>query len=154
MECSAHDTLAKALIITPPLVGKKSKKLKVDGSTPTTSLNNAFSGLSLEGLPEGTELPLPVAQSPESSGAAKGKRGEIILRRETAHRAGKAVIIVEGLAALESDDSIDDLAAGLKKRCGCGGTVKAGEIIIQGEKASEVAEFLRNEGFRVRGVTQ
>ncbi|MEM6884889.1 MAG: translation initiation factor [Verrucomicrobiota bacterium] len=138
----------------PPLVGKKKKKLDVAGSTPPASLNDAFSGLSLEGLPEGPAIAAPDADTVSSTETGQGKRGEVILRRETAHRAGKAVIIVEGLAALESERVISDLAAGLKKHCGCGGTVKDDEIIIQGEKAAQVAEFLRGEGFRVRGVTQ
>lgn len=135
-------------------MGKKSKKLKVDGSAPAASLNDAFSGLNLDGLPEGPEVIEPVADVSTPEPVQAGKRGEVILRRETAHRAGKAVIIVEGLVALETEEYIDELAAGLKKRCGCGGTVKDGEIIIQGEKAPEVAEYLRNEGFRVRGVTK
>ncbi len=135
-------------------MGKKKKKLDVDSGAPTASLNDAFSGLSLDGLPEGPEVVLPATESTEPAPAGQGKRGEVILRRETAHRAGKAVIIVEGLSALEDEASIADLATGLKKHCGCGGTVKDEEIIIQGEKAAEVAEYLRGVGFRVRGVTQ
>lgn len=134
-------------------MGKKNKKLKVDGSASAPSLNDAFSGLSVDGLPAGPEVVQAVTDLSTPEPPRYGKRGELILRRETAHRAGKAVIIVEGLPALETEHSINELAAALKKRCGCGGTVKDGEIIIQGEKASEVAGFLRDAGFRVRGVT-
>ncbi len=135
-------------------MGKKHKKLNLDQAAPAHSLNDAFASLDLEGLPEGPDIiePAEVTTTPQTT--QSGKRGEVILRRETAHRGGKTVIIVQGLASLESEDSMNDMAARLKKRCGCGGTIKDGEIIIQGEKAPEVAEFLRDEGFRVRGVTQ
>ncbi|MEM1156692.1 MAG: translation initiation factor [Verrucomicrobiota bacterium] len=135
-------------------MGKKKKKIDVGEDSLTGSLNNAFSGLMLEGLPEGPEKVASVAEVGQPAAMTHSKRGELILRRETARRAGKAVIIVEGLPALESEASITDLAAGLKKHCGCGGTIKNGEIVIQGEKASEVADFLGSQGFRVRGITR
>ena len=142
------------------LLGKKNKKLKVDADAAPSSLNDAFSSLGsldsldLSALPAGPEHIEPASTAAKPAAVQNGKRGEVIQRRETAHRGGKSVIIVAGLAALESEDTITELAARLKKRCGCGGTVKNGEIIIQGEKAPEVADFLRMEGFRVRGVTQ
>jgi translation initiation factor 1 len=110
--------------------------------------NNPFAGLTLDRgtLPEGTA---PVVQAPKPA----MKRGRVVLRRETKHRGGKAVIIVRGVPEAE----IDSLAKQLKQKLGCGGTVErdAGEpeIVLQGDQPAKVAEWLRAEGFRVDGVT-
>jgi translation initiation factor 1 len=79
----------------------------------------------------------------------------LILRRETKHRGGKAVVIVSGFGALQDFDAreIADLAARCKRALGCGGTVDGDEIVLQGDRAAEVAELMRSEGFRVAGVT-
>ena len=83
-----------------------------------------------------------------------------MLRRETKHRGGKAVIIVRGFAALPEfgdESKLAELAKELKQKLGCGGTVEHGdgetELVLQGDRAAKVAELLRAHGFRVDGVT-
>ena len=89
----------------------------------------------------------------------KKTRGRLVLRRETKHRAGKAVIVVSGFTELKTFDAqqIEKLAKALKQKLACGGSVetKQGEreIVLQGYRPAEVAELLRAEGFRVVGVT-
>ena len=62
--------------------------------------------------------------------------------RETKGRAGKGVTTVAGLAMSAAD--LESLAARLKKRCGSGGTVRAGVIEIQGEHRDViVAELVK-----------
>ncbi|HJQ35939.1 MAG TPA: translation initiation factor [Thermoanaerobaculia bacterium] len=63
-------------------------------------------------------------------------------------RAGKTVTIASGFE--HTPDSLAKLAAALKKKCGCGGTAKDGEIEIQGDHAARVGEELRKLGYRVR----
>lgn len=63
-------------------------------------------------------------------------------------RGGKVVTIANGFAL--TPDSLAALATTLKKKCGAGGTVKDGEIEIQGEHLSLVAAELRTLGYRVR----
>ncbi|MEM6822113.1 MAG: translation initiation factor [Verrucomicrobiota bacterium] len=131
-------------------MSKKRKKLELDH--PTDALNNAFSGLDIQGLDPG---PSECSDTTEPELALKeGKKEELIQRKETAHRGGKTVIIVSGFLDSRSDEELAQLAARLKKSCGCGGTLKDREIEIQGEKAAEVANFLRKDGFRPRGVIQ
>jgi translation initiation factor 1 len=114
--------------------------------------------------PEPTETaPAPPATKPASPAPAQtrvdkptGKtRGRLVLRRETKHRGGKAVIVITGFAQLRDfdDAATEALAKKLKQQLGCGGTVEAGEIVLQGDRAAKVAELLRAEGFRVDGVT-
>ncbi len=62
--------------------------------------------------------------------------------RETKGRAGKGVTTVMGLPLSAAD--IDALATRLKKRCGSGGTVRAGVIEIQGDQRDViVAELIK-----------
>ena len=63
-------------------------------------------------------------------------------------RAGKSVTIASGFQL--KADSLSDLAASLKKRCGAGGTSGDGEIEIQGDHAARVAAELERLGYRVR----
>jgi len=63
-------------------------------------------------------------------------------------RAGKSVTVASGFAL--TPDTLAKLASDLKKRCGSGGTVKDGEIEIQGEHVELVVAELRKRGFRVK----
>lgn len=64
---------------------------------------------------------------------------------ETKHRAGKTVTIVYGFQGKEED--INALGKALKNHCGTGGSVKDGEIIIQGDHRQKVFQFLKLKGY-------
>ena len=49
-----------------------------------------------------------------------------------------------------SDEELKKLAAELKKRCGCGGSVKNEMIEIQGEKRDLLKQLLEQKGFTVK----
>ena len=65
-------------------------------------------------------------------------------------RGGKTVTVVKGFEGLEED--LKALAKTLKKKCGVGGAVKDGEIIIQGNYRDKVMEILKKEGYNVKRV--
>jgi translation initiation factor 1 len=71
------------------------------------------------------------------------------IRISTAKRRyGKVVTIVEGINA--SDIDIDDLARQLKTRCASGGTVKDGNIELQGDHKRKVEQVLQELGFPIK----
>ena len=62
-------------------------------------------------------------------------------------RYGKTVTIVEGIDA--NDIDINDLARQLKTKCASGGTVKDGNIELQGDHKKKVYDALVELGFNV-----
>ena len=64
---------------------------------------------------------------------------------EKNHRGGKTVSIVRGF--IGTSDDLKALAKMLKTRCGVGGSVKDGEIIVQGDFKTKIIELLVKEGY-------
>ena len=63
-------------------------------------------------------------------------------------RNGKIATIIEGFT-IESD-KVEDLARKLKQKLGVGGSVREGEILIQGDHKEAVKSFLENLKFKTR----
>ncbi|HDN2510009.1 TPA: stress response translation initiation inhibitor YciH [Providencia rettgeri] len=74
--------------------------------------------------------------------------GIVRIRRETSGRKGKGVCVVTGLDL--DDVELIKLAAELKKKCGCGGAVKDGNIEIQGDKRDVIKQLLEAKGMQVK----
>lgn len=71
----------------------------------------------------------------------------LIVGIERKNRRGKCVTLVKGFSG--PDDELEKLGKLLKTRCGVGGTVKDGEIVIQGEFKQKVASILQELGYKV-----
>ena len=68
------------------------------------------------------------------------------IRLDTKQRAGKAVTLVQDYQG--SALSLEDLGKKLKTSCGTGGSVKDGQIIIQGDQRDKVLQWLLNNGYK------
>lgn len=67
------------------------------------------------------------------------------VRRESKGRGGKTVTTIQGL--ILTLEELKALTAALKKRCGCGGSLKDGVIEIQGDHVQLLIEELQKRGF-------
>jgi translation initiation factor 1 len=76
------------------------------------------------------------------------KDGIVRVQKESKGRGGKTVSVIYGLPL--SGLALSDMAARLKQKCGTGGTVKDGVILIQGDKVDAIVRLLQNEGFTVK----
>ncbi|MDA8430976.1 MAG: stress response translation initiation inhibitor YciH [Geobacteraceae bacterium] len=84
----------------------------------------------------------------QPSNQATPSDGTVRLRRETKGRGGGTVIVISGVPLAEA--ALKELAGALKKRCGCGGTVKNGIIEIQGDHRDTLLLELQARGYRVK----
>ncbi|MFH1028968.1 MAG: stress response translation initiation inhibitor YciH [Pseudomonadota bacterium] len=85
---------------------------------------------------------------PGSKPATQPADGTVRLRREVKGRGGGTVIVISGIPLPEP--RIKELAGALKKKCGCGGTVKAGVIEIQGDHRDTLLNELQTRGYKVK----
>jgi translation initiation factor 1 len=72
---------------------------------------------------------------------------KIKVRLETKHRAGKAVTLIENFIGTTADK--EELGKKLKTACGTGGSVKDGEILVQGDNRDKVLQWLLKNGYKL-----
>ena len=72
------------------------------------------------------------------------------VQRDRKRRAGKTVTMISGLQ--HTPATFKDLLKTLQTACGTGGTLKEGELEIQGDHRERVAEKLKELGYKVKFV--
>ena len=127
---------------------EKNKRIELNpDQSGLAGLGNAFVGLSLGPLPAG-----PV-QQPSAGEPKKAKRlGRVVLRKETAQRGGKAVIVVYDFPPEVNAAALEELAKQLRRSLGTGGTVRERTIEMQGDQSGKVRSFLESIGWQVDGM--
>ena len=127
---------------------EEKKRIATDGpQKPLTALEGAFAGLEMPALPAGADVPAR-PDAPQQI----WKMGRVVLRRETAHRGGKCVVVVHDFATHLPASVIETIAKKIRQSCGCGGAVKGRTIEVQGDQPGKVRAVLEAEGFQVAGV--
>ncbi len=68
------------------------------------------------------------------------------VKLDTKQRAGKVVTLIDGFVGKEED--LEKLGKELKTKCGTGGSVKDGQILIQGDYKEKVVKWLLDWGYK------
>ena len=72
------------------------------------------------------------------------------LHFEKKGRGGKQVVVIRGFKG--PTEPLNALAKILKQQCGVGGSVKDGEIILQGNVRDKATNYLKKEGFTTKRI--
>lgn len=78
-----------------------------------------------------------------STRPAKEQKLRVALDRK--NRGGKTVTLITGFVG--SEEELKELGKRLKNQCGVGGSVKDGEVMIQGDFKQRVIDLLIKEGY-------
>jgi translation initiation factor 1 len=103
---------------------------------------NFFSALVYSTDPDFT----PETELPSAKETLEPAQQKIKLRLETKHRGGKAVTLVENFQGTE--EAMQEIGKKLKTHCGTGGSVKDGEILVQGDNRDKILQWLMKNGYK------
>jgi translation initiation factor 1 len=87
-------------------------------------------------------------ESDEETQTLEPNQQKLYVSIDKKQRAGKEVTLIEGFIGTEND--LKELGKFLKNKCGVGGTVKDGEIVIQGNFRDKIIELLQKDGYQVK----
>lgn len=125
----------------------KKKPEPAEGPAPGP-FNPAFAALSKlkEAMPEPPPAApdAPVVRRPGDSALERALAEKLVIQRERKGHGGKTMTRVRGLALPAK--ALEALAKELKRGLGCGALVEDGEVLVQGDQADRVADWLKKRG--------
>ena len=100
---------------------------------------------SLSGLVYSTDPNFKIQEESIDVETLPTSKQKLKIKLETKHRAGKAVTLITGFIGKQTD--AEELGKKLKSFCGTGGSVKDGEIIVQGDNIEKIKQWLNKNGY-------
>lgn len=86
--------------------------------------------------------------APEEQNTLPPAQQQLKVKLDTKQRAGKTVTVVEGF--IGRNDDLEKLGKELKTKCGTGGSVKDGLVLIQGDYREKVLKWLQDWGYKAK----
>jgi translation initiation factor 1 len=123
----------------------REKKQRIATDAAPELRTNPFAALDLGPLRD-APANAPSAQLPPK----KEPKERLLLRRSTAHRGGKTVLILEGFSPAWNESKLEDLLRKLKASLGCGGQLSGRTLEIQGDQPDRLQPLLESRGFAVK----
>jgi translation initiation factor 1 len=100
------------------------------------------------GMIYSTDPDFDYSESDDDMNTPKPEAQDLRVLLDRKQRKGKSVTLVTGFVGRYDD--LNELGKQVKSSCGTGGTVKDGEILIQGDHCNKVLELLINKGYRAK----
>jgi translation initiation factor 1 len=89
--------------------------------------------------------PTPAStKKPDTKTIDLAKSGKIVVRRERKGRGGKTVTLVSGIERPPAE--LERIAKEMRKALGCGSTMEAGAIVLQGDIVPRAQAWLQSHG--------
>ena len=104
---------------------------------------NSLEGLSLAYSTNKDYKPEEVSTESENNSKSTQK---VRVQLYSKLKAGKSVSRIYGLD--ERQNNLEELCKFIKQKCGLGGSVKDGEILIQGDQVDKIMKILIDKGYK------
>jgi len=132
----------------------REKKQRVATDAAPELRTNPFASLEIQGRAsqKGRDTRLAGPPQHQRPGEPPGPtiKERLLLRRSTAHRGGKTVLVLEGFSPAWSEAKLETLLHELKTSLGCGGQIESRTLELQGELADRLIPLLESRGFAVK----
>jgi translation initiation factor 1 len=125
-------------------VAREKKQRIATGAAPALQ-GKPFAALDLGPLREGPSAPPPARPALQKEPAE-----HLLLRRSTAHRGGKTVLVLGDFSPAWSAAELENLLRELKTSLGCGGKIRERTLELQGELAERLLPLLEARGLTVK----